>query len=178
MPYYSPPPSSRPLTMIRSGSGLRLEWMDTYKRFMDMVDIQLDEFCRIYTSLTTNQVFDKLQEAIDQIDDAAYVPLLIKSLDEQYFFSQMNSHAQRKVNSSSLPEKSDSKTDHQTEDGNKVGSRSSVSGSISSLTTSAFEGMWFADIGAVSSQFDNWLAKVGVPWAFRKIVFLVSYNIF
>ena len=139
---------------------------------MDMVDVQLDDFCRIYTSFTTNQVFDRLQEAIGQIDDAAYVPLLIKSLDEQYFFSQMSSHAQRKVNSRSLPDMADSKT----EDGNKAGS--SVSASISSLTTSAFEGMWFADIGAVSSQFDNWLAKVGVPWAFRKIVFLVSYNIF
>lgn len=135
--------------------------MDTYKRFMDMVDLQLEGFCRIYTNLTTNQVFEKLQEAIDQIDDAAYVPLLIKSLDEQYFFSQMNTHAQRRAKLSAM---GDSKSDD----------RASPMESSASSKVSPFEGMWYADIDAVSSQFDNWLAKIGVPWAFRKIVFLVS----
>ena len=128
-----------------SGAGNKLEWMDTYHRYMALIDEQLDEFCRSRGHVAAD-VFDRIQATLSDNRYSEFTPLFLKSIEEQFFFEQMCACALQRDK-----EKAAERA-HDRSDG----------GSLS--------GVWILDPDTIDkNELNDWPAKAGAPWVFRKL---------
>jgi hypothetical protein len=79
-------------SFIESGAGMKLEWMDTHRRYMELVDEQLNEYCR-QNGYSAIDVFNRIQDTISNDNYSDFVPLFLKSIEEGFFFEQMSTYA-------------------------------------------------------------------------------------
>jgi hypothetical protein len=72
----------------RNGQGNRLEWSEIFSRYLEVVDEQLDKFCQLNSSAPSD-VYESVREYVDSNHDE-FIPLFLKSFQEQNFFQQMS----------------------------------------------------------------------------------------
>jgi hypothetical protein len=128
-----------------SGAGNKLEWMDTYHRYMALVDEQLNEFCRS-RRYDAADVFERIQATVTDNRYSEFTPLFLKSIEEGFFFEQMCACALQRDKERAAERA------HDRSDG----------GSLS--------GVWILDTDRVDrDELNDWPAKAGAPWVFRKL---------
>ena len=77
---------------VKSGAGMKLEWMETYRKYMELVDEQLNGYCR-QNGYSAMDVFNRIQDTISNDKYSDFAPLFLKSIEETFFFEQMSAYA-------------------------------------------------------------------------------------
>lgn len=132
---------------MRSGEGNKMEWMDIFQSYQDLVEAELQDFCEQH-ELTINEVFDKIRDQLASTQDIEFLPLFMKTMDEQHLFDQlcfcaMESTRERDALAAEAAEEK---------------------GAIS------LSGIYTLDSDSVDIQeLDAWMAALSIPWAFKKL---------
>ena len=92
---------------IETGEGNKIEWMEIYQQYIELIEQQLETFCQ-ENSITTIELFNIIQNYIlRNKNEIEFIPLFLKTTDENYFFEQMYSYAIEKTLIRNVNEKSE-----------------------------------------------------------------------
>jgi hypothetical protein len=131
-----------------SGLGNKLEWMDIHNEYLELVESELQSFCEM-KQLDCQEIFHQIQRFIAKNGEGEFIPMFLKTTDENYFFEQMYSLANESILMNHVEEISANE-----EKGEE------------SLT-----GIWHTDpLKFNELELSDWLSALGIPWVFRKLV--------
>lgn len=132
---------------IKSGEGNKLEWMDLFRDYQELVDVELGNFCE-QMEVDPSDVFASIKRYLSDSADEEFIPLFLKTMNEQHFFEQMHSYA------------SEANRDNAAEEvlQNEEKGESSMSG-IYHLVPESLD----------KDDIDKWLNAMGLPWPFKKM---------
>jgi hypothetical protein len=135
-------------TRQRNGVGNKLEWTAIHNEYLELVEKELQLFCEI-NGTETEEVFHSIEEYIHSNGEAEFIPMFLKTTDENHFFEQMYSYS----NEAAM-------TDHVEEiSANEEKGEESMTG------------IWQTDPEKFDeSELSQWLVALGIPWVFRKLV--------
>jgi hypothetical protein len=133
----------------KSGVGNKLEWTSIHNDYLELVEKELQSFCET-NGTETEEVFLSIQQYIESGNgEAEFIPMFLKTTDENYFFEQMYSYANEAAMSDQVEEIS----------ANEEKGEESMTG------------IWQTDPEKFDeSELTHWLVALGIPWVFRKLV--------
>jgi hypothetical protein len=131
-----------------SGLGNKLEWMNIHNEYLELVENELQSFCEM-KQLDSQEIFLQIQRFIEKNGEGEFIPMFLKTTDENYFFEQMYSLANESILMNHVEEISanEGKGDE------------------------SFTSIWHTDPMKFNEvELSDWLVALGVPWVFRKLV--------
>jgi len=132
---------------VKSGEGNKLEWMDLFRDYQELVDAELGNFCEQH-EVEPSEVFTSIERYLSDSADEEFIPLFLKTMNEEHFFEQMHSYA------------SEARRDNTVEEvlQNEEKGESSMSG-IYHLEPESLD----------KDEIDSWLDVMRLPWPFKKM---------
>lgn len=132
---------------LASGEGNKLEWMDLFREYQDMIDEELESFCR-ENDTNPSEMFDIIDNYVNQSRDEDFIPLFLKTMNEEHFFEQMCACAS---------EVSKEEKALETLQNEEKGENS-------------MSGIWYLVPESIDAEdLQNWLTVLGMPWPFKKL---------
>lgn len=132
---------------IASGEGNKFEWMDLYREFQEMVDEELENFCNLHNAVPS-EVFRVIEDYVRKSDEEEFIPLFLKTMNEEHFFEQMCACA------TELTKEETALATLQNE----------------SKGEASMSGIWYLVPESIDTDdLNNWLKALGMPWPFKKL---------
>ena len=112
-----------------------------------MIDEELGHFCEQH-DLSPSDMFGLIERYVNNAEDEDFVPLFMKTMNEEHFFEQMHACA-----SESSREDAALETVQNEEKGE-----------------TSLSGIWFLNPESIDKDdLNKWLSVLGMPWPFRKL---------
>lgn len=81
---------------IKTGQGNKLEWSRLHNEYLLLIETQLELFCNL-NNLNSNEIFIIIQNYIQNNNEIEFIPMFLKTTDENYFFEQMYCYSIEKL---------------------------------------------------------------------------------
>jgi len=138
------------------GEEQKLEYTDVHRDYVDLIENQLEAFCK-ERDVVARDVFRALGDvASDPSIDRDFVPSVVRNAEYEFFFSNMKAYAELSASKRAAEDAAED-----------------ARGKSYNLS-----GVWKFDNARYDKRAaDRQLAKAGCPWAFRKILVNANTNL-
>jgi hypothetical protein len=118
-----------------------------YNYCIELIDAELGDFCELHDAVPT-EIFNLIERYVEKAEDEDFIPLFLKTMNEEHFFEQMCACA-----SECAREEAVSETIHNEEKGE-----------------TSMSGLWyFVPESMDADDLNVWLGVMGMPWPFKKL---------
>lgn len=132
---------------MRSGEGNKLEWMDIFNEYQQLVEYELGRFCE-FNDASVADIFEQIQNHLAMSRDADFLPLFMKTMEEQHLFDQLCFYASQSSRENEVLDMA----------------RSEAKGDAS------MSGIYHLDPERVNMQeLNEWMTALSIPWAFKQL---------
>lgn len=115
--------------------------------FEDLIDSELGNFCELH-DVEPTEIFKLIEKYVNEAEDEEFIPLFLKTMNEEHFFEQMCACA-----CESLREEAAIETSQNEEKGE-----------------TSMSGIWYLVPESIDKDDLNvWLTVLGMPWPFKKL---------
>jgi hypothetical protein len=134
---------------MRSGEGNKMEWMDVFQNYQELVEDELQKFCDQNDSNIT-EIFEKIRDHLASSQDTDFLPLFMKTMDEQHLFDQLCFCA------------SEASREREAMAAEAIASEEKGAIALSGIYALASERV-------DPQEVDSWMVALSIPWAFKKL---------